>query len=153
LPGWFDAFRGRQLVEVWRAHGAWISARRPTFGPGVAARLAAARAARDEDAVPADAAGAEVRSALDRVLPPDGALILPSAATVAPPPELDAAVKESLRTRTMRLTCLAGLTGAPAVSLPLATAAGFPVGVCLVARPGDDERLLAAARIASISAA
>jgi amidase len=147
---WLSAFRGRQLVEVWRAHGEWIESRRPPLGPGVAARFAAARATPQSDAVPAGAARSEVLEALDRVLPPGAALVLPATATTAPLPTLPSAEKEDLRVRTMRLTCVAGLAGAPAVSLPLATAGDLPVGVSLVARPGQDEPLLAAARIASV---
>jgi amidase len=143
---WLDAFRGRQLVEVWRAHGPWIESRHPSLGPGIAARFAAARATPEEAAIPATAAGVEVRDTLDDVLPPRAALALPTTATVAPPPTLPAEVKDDLRARTMRLTCIAGLAGAPAVSLPLAEVDRQPAGLCLVGRPGDDERLLAAAR-------
>lgn len=148
LEDWLAAFRGRQLVEAWRAHGEWIDAWRPPLGPGVAARFAAARATPKREALPAGAAAAAVLEALERVLPSGGALVMPSAATVAPWPELAEPVKADLRRRTMRLTCVAGLAGAPAVSLPLASVGGLPVGLCLLARPGEDERLLAAARIA-----
>jgi amidase len=75
--------------------------------------------------------------------------VVPSAATVAPPPDLDPEAKNDLRQRTMRLTCIASLARAPAVSLPLATVDELPVGLSLVARPGEDERLLAVARVAS----
>jgi amidase len=143
---WLEAFRGRQFVEVWRAHGPWVESRHPSLGPGIAARFAAARATPDAAAVPATAAGDEVRERLDRVLPAGGALVLPATATVAPVPTLAAKAKDDLRARTMRLTSIAGLAGAPAVSLPLAHVNGQPVGLCLVGRPGDDERLLAAAR-------
>jgi len=149
LQGWLDAFRGRQLVEAWRAHGDWIETCRPLLGPGVAARFAAARATPERDALPATAAAAEVLGALERALPSGGVLVLPSAASVAPMPTLAGPAKEDLRRRTLRLTCIAGLAGAPAVSLPQATVGGLPVGVCLLARAGEDERLLAAARIAS----
>jgi amidase len=142
---WLEAFRGRQLVEVWRAHGNWIETHHPPLGPGIAARFAAARATPERDAVPAAAAKLEVLEALDRALPAGGALALPATATVAPWPMLGTDEKEDLRRRTMRLTCVAGLAGAPAVSLPLAEVGGLPVGLSLVARPGEDERLLAAA--------
>ena len=145
LDAWLEAFRGRQFVEAWRAHGAWIEARRPPMGPGVAARFATAQATPPAAATAARAAGDEVRAALDRVLPPGGALVLPAAATVAPVPDLDAAAKEALRSGTARVTTIAGLAGAPAVSLPLAAVDGRPVGVSLLARPDEDERLLAAA--------
>ncbi|MEO6511486.1 MAG: DUF3225 domain-containing protein, partial [Nocardioides sp.] len=52
---------------------------------------------------------------------------------------------QSVRVATMQLTCLAGLGGLPAVSIPLATESGLPGGVCLVAAPGRDRDLLALA--------
>jgi amidase len=64
---------------------------------------------------------------------------------VAPPPGLERQANEDLRTRTIGLTCLAGLAGAPALSLPLGRASELPAGVCLLGRVGEDERLLAAA--------
>ncbi len=146
LDEWLDAFRGRQMVEAWRAHGEWITECHPTFGPGVGARFAAAAATPPSAALAARGARGEVIEALERALPCGAALVLPATATTAPPPDLPGAKKEDLRRRTMRLTCLAPLAGAPAVSLPLAQSDGRPVGLSLLARPGEDERLLAAAR-------
>jgi amidase len=146
LQAWLEAFRGRQLVEAWQAHGGWLETHRPQLGPGVAARFAAAKATPQQDAARATVARSEILAALDRVVPPGGALVLPSSATVAPVPTLDPVAREDLRRRTVRLTCIASLAGAPAVSLPLAHVADLPVGVSLLAHPGDDERLLAAAR-------
>jgi amidase len=148
IPAWLQAFRARQMVEAWQANGRWITANRPRLGPGVAGRFAAARATIPSAAVPATTAGIQVRRVLEQALPRDAALVLPSAATVAPPPDLDQAANEDLRTRTIGLTCLAGLAGAPAVSLPLGRADDLPVGVCLLGRVGEDERLLAAAAAA-----
>jgi amidase len=147
IDGWLEAFRGRQFVEAWRADGAWIEARRPSMGPGVARRFATAKATPPGAAEAAGPAGDAVRAALARVLPAGGALILPATSTVAPRPDLDAAGKEAVRMGTFRLTTIAGLAGAPAVSLPLTAVDGRPVGVSLLARPGEDERLLAAARL------
>jgi amidase len=145
IPAWLQAFRARQMVEAWQANGGWITANRPRLGPGVAGRFAAARKTIPSAAVPATAAGIQVRRALEQALPNHAALILPSAATVAPAPDLDQPANEDLRIRTIGLTCLAGLAGAPAVSLPLGRADGLPVGVCLLGRVGEDERLLAVA--------
>ena len=145
IPVWLQAFRARQMVEAWQANGRWLTDNRPRLGPGVAGRFAAAKTTIPSAAVPATTAGIQVRRALEQALPTDAALVLPSAATVAPAPELDQAASEDLRTRTIGLTCLAGLAGAPAVSLPLGRADGLPVGVCLLGRVGEDERLLAAA--------
>ena len=46
------------------------------------------------------------------------------------------------RMATMSLTCLAGLGGLPAVSVPLRTGDGLPRGACLVGPAGSDLRLL-----------
>lgn len=148
LGRWLGAFRGRQMVEAWAQHGEWIERRRPALGPGIAARFEAARHTPVANAEAATAAGDEVRSAVHAALLPGAALVLPSAATVAPPVELAGPAKDGLRLRTLRLTCIAGLGGLPALSLPLASVDGLPVGVCLLGRRHDDERLLAGARMA-----
>ena len=45
----------------------------------------------------------------------------------------------------LTLGSIAGHAGLPAVSVPLASLDGCPLGLCLVAGPGEDERLLALA--------
>jgi amidase len=144
-PEWAAAFGARQLVEAWASDGDWMTAHRPPLGPGVASRFERARALAPEAARAAGPAGEAVRAMFDAILPPGGALVLPSAVSVAPAPGPH--LGEELRPRLVALCCLAGLAGAPAVSLPLAAVDGLPVGVCLVGRPGDDERLLAAAAV------
>jgi len=42
----------------------------------------------------------------------------------------------------MRLTCIAGLSGLPQVSLPIGSVAGCPVGLSFVGWAGGDEALL-----------
>lgn len=44
------------------------------------------------------------------------------------------------------LTCIAGMLGAPQISLPVAAVDGLPVGLSILARPGADAMLLALAR-------
>ena len=49
----------------------------------------------------------------------------------------------------MRISCLCshgGLTGVPQVSMPLGEVDGLPVGLSIIARPGDDAALVALAR-------
>jgi amidase len=50
------------------------------------------------------------------------------------------------RTAISTLTTIAGTLGAPQLNLPLGRVDGFPVGLSILARPGDDEMLLAFAR-------
>ncbi len=150
LGEWRTAFMARQLPEIWRTHGEWVSTREPAprFGPGITARMADARAAGTDRMDLADEAGAAVRARLEQVLEPGAVLAFASASGPAPLIDLDAAAKGELRGRTIAMTCLAGLGGLPAVSLPLAEVGGLPVGLCLLGRPGDDELLLAVARAA-----
>ncbi|MEX2409603.1 MAG: hypothetical protein WD489_10895, partial [Rhodovibrionaceae bacterium] len=46
------------------------------------------------------------------------------------------------RSRVLSLTCLAGLTGLPQVTLPLASVSGCPLGLSLIGPPGSDLGLL-----------
>jgi amidase len=153
LPGgtpdeWFEAFRTLQAHEAWATHGPWITQRRPRLGDGIAARFAAAatvdRAARDRAAERRAGLAAATAARFGR----GTALVLPSAAGPAPPPNLPDADYDQLRGRTLRLTSVAGILGTPALSLPLAQAEGLPVGVCLLGwRDGEDALLDLAADV------
>jgi amidase len=142
LAAWRDAFRAIQLVEAWQAQGAWVTERRPSFGPGIAARFEAAAAASPEQAERARAVRAEVRRCLVQLLGDDAVLVQPAASGPAPPFDIAPADKEDLRGRTLTRTAPAGMAGAPVVSLPLADVHGLPVGVAFVGLPGDDDALV-----------
>ncbi len=47
-----------------------------------------------------------------------------------------------MRTRIMRLTCIAGLGGLPQVTIPIGMVSGCPVGLSFIGWPGADESLL-----------
>ncbi|HEY9713408.1 MAG TPA: hypothetical protein V6C72_08050, partial [Chroococcales cyanobacterium] len=49
---------------------------------------------------------------------------------------------ESFRTRAMRLTCSAGVSGLPQISIPAGTVNGCPAGISLIGWSGSDEVLL-----------
>lgn len=141
LDAWRRAFSTWQAWEAWQVRGAWLAERLDTLGPDVRGRFAAASAVSraEADAAQAVVAGARARV---RELVGDRVLVLPSAPSVAP------LIGEDLgrvREATLALTCLAGLGGLPAVSLPVTTSDGLPAGVCLVAGPGRDRDLLALA--------
>ncbi len=142
LARWRDAFRTIQLVEVWQAHGAWVSERHPSFGPGIAARFEAAAAASPEDAERARTVRGDVRRCLEQFLGDDGVLVQPAAAGPAPPFDISPAAKDDLRGRTLTLTAPAGMAGAPVLAMPLAEVDGLPVGVALVGLAGDDDALV-----------
>jgi Asp-tRNAAsn/Glu-tRNAGln amidotransferase A subunit and related amidases len=139
---WFAAFRTLQAFEAWAAHGEWITAHPGALGADVAARFAAAAEVTPTQADDARGTVAEARTWLRELLA-DAVLVLPSSAGGAPARDASAETIEAERAGTLRMSCLAGLAGAPAVSLPvLRTADGRPAGLCLVGAPGTDLDLL-----------
>jgi Asp-tRNA(Asn)/Glu-tRNA(Gln) amidotransferase A subunit family amidase len=136
-PAWLAAFQTLQAAEAWAVHGDWLEGRMDTLGPAVRGRFERARAVGAADAEAARAAVARARAAIRERLG-ERVLVLPSAATVAP----RAADAEAARAATMLLTCVAGIGGLPAVSVPVATASGLPAGACLVGPAGSDRALL-----------
>jgi amidase len=73
-------------------------------------------------------------------------IALPSAPFPAPLAGQPRSQMWELRARMITLTCIAGTLGCPQVTLPLGEVEGLPVGLSLMAAPGEDERLLAFAR-------
>ena len=138
----FAAFRARQGFEAWAAHGTWITEAAPSLGPGISARFAAASQVTADDVADADRYRAVVADAVRRATDDGAVLVVPAAAGPAPSPNPDPGEHELVRARTLRLTCIAGLAGAPVVVLPLAQVDGLPVGVALIGAPGTDAALL-----------
>jgi Asp-tRNA(Asn)/Glu-tRNA(Gln) amidotransferase A subunit family amidase len=137
----YEAFRTVQAFEAWRTHGAWIERHPGALRGGVAERFAWASTVHERDA---DAARqrltelrAELRGLLERAV-----LVLPSAASAAPPADADGAAVERARAQTLRLTCFASIAGVPAVSAPLVALPGGPLGVSFLGRPGSDGDLV-----------
>jgi len=145
----YEAFRVTQAFEAWQQHGAWVEAHPGALGTEVAARFAAASRVTADEAAAADRA---VTEACDRI--EDRAagrvLLLPSTSSPAPDAAAPSAVVEASRAATLRLTCVAGITGRPAVSAPVLTVDGAPVGLGLVgARDGDLATLALARQVAA----
>ncbi|MCZ4500239.1 MAG: hypothetical protein JWQ74_2794 [Marmoricola sp.] len=137
------SFQALQASEAWQVHGGWLTGRLDTLGADVRARFErAALVTADE----ADTARAAVAGFADQVrtLLGDRVLLLPSASSVAPPVN-DPGALDAVRQATMQLTCIAGIAGLPAVSIPVTTAAGLPAGACLVGPRGSDQALIALA--------
>lgn len=147
LPGWLRTFQTIQGREAWAAHGSWVGRHWNSLGPDVASRFRTASSYTAVQQAQARDAARTARSTV-REWVGESVLLVPSAASVAPLVRDSAAGGEAIelqRTRTMQLTCLAGLAGLPAVNVPLATAGGLPCGVSLVGPAGSDRALLALA--------
>lgn len=149
LQEWAKTFQCLQGREAWEAHREWLERMHPRLGSATAAKFEIGAAITDAETEQAHAARMDVRRRLYDLLGDDTVLLLPSAPTVAP--RLDASDDETaaLRTRTLALTAIAGLTGLPAMSLPLVEVDGLPVGVCVIGPPGSDEALLRLGTLAS----
>jgi amidase len=142
LREWARTFQCLQGREAWETHREWLEDRHPNLGPVTAAKFANGEAITDAETNQAQAMRMDIRRRVSDHLGDDGVMLVPSAPTVAP--RLDASDEETaaLRSRTLAVTAIAGLTGFPAISLPLAEVDGLPVGVCVIGPPGSDEALL-----------
>jgi amidase len=137
-----DAYRIIQGREAFAQHGAWVAAAKPGLGAGVASRFAAARAITDDELAQANTVRTAVRTHVDELLVGGAIVALPGAPVVAPEIARMAEVASDVRTRMVQVGATASLAGAPALVLPTATTDGLPVGLCLVAAPDADARLL-----------
>ncbi|MEX8033986.1 AtzH-like domain-containing protein [Microbacterium sp. 20-116] len=142
LDAAFTAFRTVQGAEAWRNDGEWLRAHPRAVGPAVAERFdvasritAADEAAAREDLEPIAAHLTELVDA--------AVLIFPTVPGPAPQRTADV---DAVRAATLRMTAPAAIAGLPAISVPLLTVDGSPVGVCLVSRAGTDIALVRLAR-------
>lgn len=154
LEAWRTTYVTLAAHEAWQVHGEWIERVRPQFGAAIAARwdhareIAAARAGQPagmQENGHADSARAAVRASVCALLGTDTVAVLPSAASVAPLLGACDAQIDQLRSRTFRITCVAGLAGLPQVSIPGVTACGLPIGISLLGPAGSDRALVALA--------
>ena len=135
-----EAFATVQAAEAWAVHRSWIRARQPAFGPGVSARLAHGARTTAQDEADARSEVAAHRDRLHTLLADGTVLALPAAPGTAPAFAPSVQRGPGPRAATLALTCLAGLAGLPAVTVPAGSG-----GLCLIAGPGRDEALLALA--------
>ncbi len=143
----FETFRVVQAADAWIADGRWVTAHPGAVGPGTAARFQIAASLSHELAQSARVAMRAHAARLDGLLG-DSVLLLPSAASAAPSATAPDAELDRVRAATIRLCCIAGLTGRPALSIPLMTVHGpfggdAPLGLCLVGPRGSDVALVA----------
>jgi Asp-tRNA(Asn)/Glu-tRNA(Gln) amidotransferase A subunit family amidase len=142
LPDFFAAAwpAHKAIMEADMAHNlrAEFERGRDRLSPQMQQAIERGRAILAKDYLAAQALRRELQAALDECMTAYDVLLTPAAPGPAPTGEA---------TGNPAFATLWTLLGVPAVSLPLlADADGMPMGVQLVARGGDDARLLRAAR-------
>lgn len=143
LDALYWAFRWLQGRDAWIADGALIERHAPPLGPGVAERFAFAKSVSDAEVARGETLRKGLRAKVSRLLGGDGVLILPTVPDIAPLVSADESELDDFRNRALRLLCLAGLTGFPQVSLPVAQREGAPLGLSLIGPKGSDKSLVA----------
>ena len=150
-PTSLEEWSGHQQVlqsrEAWESARDWIDQVNPTFSFEVSDRYAMARSVTDEQIVVAQAGRDAVIARMNEVFD-GGDVVVCLPTTVSPAPLLGQRVSDrhSLRLRNSALTSIAGNTGRPQISLPLAEVDGLPVGLALLGADGADEQLIQLAR-------
>lgn len=150
----FDAmywnFRYLQSREAWLTDGPLIERYAPPLGPGVAERFAWSRDVTDAQVVAARVFRTAFRAHLAALLGTDGVLLMPTMPDIAPLRSESEAGLEDYRNRAIRMLCIAGLSGFPQLSMPLASREGAPLGISMLGPAGSDRSLVALAeRIAA----
>lgn len=145
LDAMYWRFREVQGYEAWQTDGAFIRRFRPTLGPGVAQRFAWCAEVTDAQVAQARAFRERFRAQLADLLGADGVLLMPTMPAIAPLANEPESALEDYRNRAIRLLCVAGLSGFPQISLPLARRDGAPLGISLLGPAGSDRSLVALA--------
>ena len=143
LDHWRESFRVIQAGEVWRNYGEFVQKHRPRLGPGIRERMEFAAKVSERDITQARQEHSRAHDHIRAMAQPGTILALPTAPCVAPLLDTPSDALESFRVRVMRLTCIAGLSGLPQVTLPIGSLAGCPVGLSFIGWAGGDEALLA----------
>lgn len=142
LSKWAELFRNIQGIEIWNEHGDWIKRVKPTFGPGIAERFHWASTLNKEYLSEYEAERELIKEQLTALLKNNGLLVIPTTPGEAPMRNLTVEEMEQYRSKTMKLTCIAGLSGFPQVTIPLMKENGVPIGLSFIANHHTDLQLL-----------
>jgi len=145
LAEWLRHQSALQGREAWTTFGEWIDTHNPRFGFEVADNFLRGTRADDAALNTASEFRAEARRQLALLLDPETVICLPTTPFPAPLAGQPRSVMWQRRVPVITLTCIAGMTGTPQLSVPAGDVDGLPVGLSLLARRGADDMLLALA--------
>jgi amidase len=145
LDDWYWTFRRLQAIEAWGVHGAWIESRDPDMTPGVRERFEFGKTVSAEDRARAEANRLRQRARVESLIGGDAVLMLPTVPSIAPKRDISGDELQTFRERALSILCIAGLSGLPQVTMPLAEVDGCPLGLSLIGPRGSDRALIALA--------
>ena len=147
LTDWSNQQQVLQSREAWEAVREWIDRENPAFSFEVSDRYVTARAVTDEQVAAAQLRREAIVARMNEVFQGgDKVVCLPTTISPAPPTGQPVSQRHEVRLRNSALTSIAGNTGRPQISLPLAQVDGLPAGLSLLGDRGGDEKLMALAR-------
>lgn len=135
------AYSYLQGLEIAAAHSAFLAGG-ARFGPTIQPRFDGVRALDPADAVRWNAWRLATADRLHRLLPPGTFLLLPATPSTAPRRFLRGDEAGRFYATALTLNSVAGHARLPAASIPVAALDGLPLGLGIVAGPGQDEALL-----------
>ncbi len=135
LPAAFGAGLAIINAETWTAFGYLLKT--GLLGRDVAERLLRAQMTRRDDIAGAEKIRTAFSAEVDRALENVDALALPTLPCF--PPTIEAAAADTSIVRMTALVRPFNLSGHPALTLPVPWSGGFPCGLQVVGRKGDDE--------------
>ncbi|WP_353948955.1 amidase [Sporolactobacillus sp. Y61] len=137
-----ECFRILQGREAWESHGHWINKHHPKFGKDIANRFKmASEIQKDSEYYGMRQLKEKFTSAIRNLLGHDSLLIIPTTIGPAPERKSDFNTIESLRNETMKLTCIAGLSGLPQITVPISNSVK-PLGLSFISGLNTDKQLL-----------
>ena len=146
LAEWASQQNVLQSKEAWDSVKNWVDQVNPRFSFWVSERYTLAINLTQDQLDEAVVLRDQVRNKMDEVFAGGGFVCLPTSPCPAPLRGLPASAKKELQSRLSRLTCIAGTTGRPQLSIPMAEVNGLPVGISIMGDHGSDEELIGFAR-------
>ena len=142
LDHWSESFRIIQASEIKETNLPWVQENKPNLGPGIKERFVMAANITLEETETAKKTRKNIRNHLSELFIPGTIICLPTSPVIAPKINSTPDGLEFFRSNALALTCIAGLSGFPQVSVPATSVENCPVGLSFIGGPGSDELLL-----------
>lgn len=145
IEQWLRYQGALQGEEAWATFGGWIDRTNPRFGFEVADNFLRGTRTSPELIAEAQKFRVERRNEFAESFDGRTVICLPTTPFPAPLAGQPRSRMWELRIPIISLTCIAGMLGAPQLTMPVAEVNGLPVGLSIMGLPGRDEMLLSLA--------